>query len=45
MVYDNMRVAVGSFVGGKQPTEALLRLERAYGFKHRFCNVRSGNEK
>lgn len=45
MVYDNMKVAVASFTGGKQPTDALLRLERAYGFTHRFCNVRSGNEK
>lgn len=45
MVYDNMRVAVASFVGGKRPTDALLRLERAYGFVHRFCNIRSGNEK
>lgn len=45
MVYDNMRVALASFTGGKQPTDALLRLERAYGFTHRFCNVRSGNEK
>lgn len=45
MVYDNMRVAVASFAGGKQPTDALLRLERAYGFVHRFCNIRSGNEK
>lgn len=45
MVYDNMKVAVASFTGGKQPTDALLRLERAYGFTHRFCNIRSGNEK
>lgn len=45
MIYDNMRVAVASFVGGKQPTDALLRLERAYSFTHRFCNIRSGNEK
>lgn len=45
MVYDNMKVAIASFVGGKQPTDALLRLERAYGFAHRFCNIRSGNEK
>jgi len=45
MVYDNMRVAVKSFVGGKQPTDALIRLEAAYGFKHRFCNARRGNEK
>lgn len=45
MVYDNMGVAIASFAGGKQPTDALLRLERAYGFTHRFCNIRSGNEK
>ena len=45
MVYDNMRVAVASFVGGKHPTDALIRLEGCYGFTHRFCNARSGNEK
>lgn len=45
MVYDNMRLAVRTFVGGKQPTDALIRMERAWGFTHRFCNVRSGNEK
>lgn len=45
MVYDNMRVAVASFVGGKHPTDALIRLEAVYGFRHRFCNARSGNEK
>lgn len=45
MVYDNMRVAVASFVGGKHPTDALIRMEAAYGFRHRFCNARSGNEK
>lgn len=45
MVYDNMRVAVKSFVGGKHPTDALIRLEAAYGFKHRFCNAHRGNEK
>ena len=45
MVYDNMRVAVASFVGGKHPTDALIRMESAYCFSHRFCNVRSGNEK
>lgn len=45
MVYDNMRVAVKSFVGGKQPTDALIRLEAAYGFTHRFCNAHRGNEK
>lgn len=45
MVYDNMRVAVRSFVGGKQPTDALIRMENAWGFAHRFCNIRSGNEK
>ena len=45
MVYDNMRVAVKSFVGGKHPTDALIRLEAAYGFAHRFCNAHRGNEK
>lgn len=45
MVYDNMRVAVASFVGEKRPTDALIRLEATYGFTHRFCNIRSGNEK
>lgn len=45
MVYDNMRVAIRSFVGDKHPTDALLRMERAYAFTHRFCNIRSGNEK
>lgn len=45
MVYDNMRVAVASFVGGKRPTDALLRMEAVYKFSHRFCNARSGNEK
>ena len=45
MVYDNMRVAIKSFVGGKHPTDALIRMEAAYGFTHRFCNIRRGNEK
>ena len=45
MVYDNMRVAIRSFVGGKQPTDALIRMKNAWGFSHRFCNIRSGNEK
>lgn len=47
LVYDNMKVAVRKFVGPteKEPTEALLKLSIYYGFKYRFCNVRSGNEK
>lgn len=45
MVYDNMRVAIANFTGGKHPSDALLRLERAYGFIHRFCNIHAGNEK
>lgn len=46
MVYDNMRVAVRKFLGStKVPTDALLRMSSFYGFKYRFCNVRSGNEK
>ena len=46
MVYDNMRVAVKDFVGKeKVPTETLVRMENFYNFTHRFCNIRSGNEK
>ncbi|MCX8167281.1 MAG: IS21 family transposase [Candidatus Micrarchaeota archaeon] len=47
MVYDNMKVAVKKFVGPteKEPTDALLKLSMYYGFKFRFCNIRSGNEK
>ena len=46
MVYDNMRTAVRSFTGGeKKATIELSQLEGYYGFKHLFCNVRSGNEK
>jgi transposase len=47
MVYDNMRVAVAKFVGKheKEPTRALLDLRSHYGFSHRFCNARRGNEK
>jgi DNA replication protein DnaC len=46
MVYDNMRVAVKSFVGSeKHPTDALLDLSNFYGLEWRFCNARRGNEK
>lgn len=45
MVYDNMRVAVRSFVGEKQPTETLLNMKDFYDFGYRFCNARSGWEK
>jgi transposase len=47
MVYDNMKVAVARFVTTKikEPTVALMQLENYYGFTHRFCNVRKGNEK
>ena len=47
MVYDNMRVAVRRFVGltEKEPTVALTELSIYYGFKYRFCNICSGNEK
>lgn len=47
MVYDNMRVAVAKFIGKhqKEPTGALLDLRSHYGFTHRFCNARKGNEK
>ena len=46
MVYDNMRVAIKSFVGGdKKPTEALMKMSGFYCFEYRFCNVRAGWEK
>lgn len=47
MVYDNMRVAVAKFVGlhEKEATEALKKLSLFYGFRFRFCNIHSGNEK
>ena len=47
VVYDNMKVAVKRFVSKteKEPTEDLLKLSLYYGFKYRFCNVCSGNEK
>lgn len=47
MVYDNMRVAIASFVGktDKIPTEALLQLSRWYQYQWRFCNIAKGNEK
>lgn len=47
LVYDNMKVAVKKFVGRneKEPTDNLLKLSIYYGFKFRFCNIRSGNEK
>ncbi len=47
MIYDNMRVAVAKFIGRteKEPTQALLDLKGHYNFRHRFCNVRKGNEK
>lgn len=47
MVYDNMKVAIKSFVGltEKEPTTALTELSVYYGFNYRFCNIASGNEK
>jgi len=45
MVYDNMRVAIKSFVGGKTPTETLLRMADFYCYNYRFCNIRAGWEK
>ena len=47
MVYDNMKVAVKKFVGltEREPTIALTELSIYYGFKFRFCNIASGNEK
>ncbi len=47
MVYDNMKVAVAKFVGRteKEATTALKKMSVYYGFKYRFCNIHSGNEK
>ena len=45
MVYDNMRVAIKSFVGGKTPTETLLRMADFYCYNYRFCNIRAVWEK
>lgn len=46
MVYDNMKTAIKSFLGNeKEPTQTLINLSAYYGFRFRFCNVRSGNEK
>lgn len=47
VVYDNMKVAVKRYVSKteKQPTDDLLKLSLYYGFKYRFCNICSGNEK
>ena len=47
MVYDNMCVAVRKFVRltEKESTTALTELSIYYGFKYRFCNICSGNEK
>ena len=47
LIYDNMKVAVKSFVGPneKEPTDGLLKLSMYYNFSFRFCNARKGNEK
>ena len=47
IVYDNMKQAVRKFVGKneKEATEDLIKISLYYGFKYRFCNIASGNEK
>lgn len=47
VVYDNARVQVRRLSGSnsKAPTKALSSLMNYYGFKHRFTNDYSGNEK
>lgn len=47
IVYDNMRQAVKKFAGvnGKEATDDLVKISLYYGFKYRFCNAASGNEK
>lgn len=47
IVYDNMKQAVKRFTGRneKEATEDLIKISLYYGFKYRFCNTKSGNEK
>ena len=47
LVYDNLKQAVRRFVGKyeKEATEDLIKISLYYGFKYRFCNIASGNEK
>ena len=47
VVYDNMKQAVKKFVGRneKEATDDLVKISLYYGFKYRFCNAASGNEK
>lgn len=45
VVYDNMKPAVLFKGKDKKPTQGLLNLMNHYGFTHRFCNIRRGNEK
>lgn len=47
LVYDNMKQAVKKFVGRseKEATDDLIKISLYYGFRYRFCNVASGNEK
>lgn len=47
LVYDNLKQAVRKFVGRneKEATEDLIKISLYYGFKYRFCNIASGNEK
>ena len=46
-VYDNTRVAVKKFVGEaeERATDAMKALAAHYGFRYRFCAVRSGWQK
>lgn len=47
VVYDNMKQAVKKFTGKneKEATDDLVKISLYYGFKYRFCNAASGNEK
>jgi predicted transcriptional regulator len=47
LVYDNLKQAVRKFVGRneKEATEDLIKMSLYYGFRYRFCNIASGNEK
>lgn len=47
VVYDNIKQAVKKFVGRceKEATDDLIKISLYYGFRYRFCNIASGNEK
>lgn len=45
--FDNSRIAVKKILHGRgrEPTDAFLRIQSHFLFKHHFCQVRKGNQK